>query len=280
MLTEERLGEGLKKRGFNCLVYGDIGSGKTTLFATFPRGRKFAYFFDPGGGNVFLGMKEMEEDLTYVEFGLEKSDFKVQLQKYRPTAKPISAEVYAEFEKDFQERIESGFFNDIDYFMFDSVTTFSQSLLTCILSLSGRPGSFPQLADYGAQAYTAFKVFSAIVNLPCNTYLVAHEEHLKDEVTGKIIGRPLVTGRSLRSQLPAIFDEVYHLTSQDGKYILETKPSGIYLARSRLSEKGMLDARVDVTIDFKKPLHTQGLSRVLPLAKQSPTKQQTLKGVL
>ena len=76
------------------------------------------------------------------------------------------------------------------------------------------------------------------ISLPCNFIVLAHEQFVKDELTGRVWCLPLITGK-YAYRIGGDFDEVYYATvkpNPQGKevYSLETKPSGIITAKSRL----------------------------------------------
>ena len=79
------------------------------------------------------------------------------------------------------------------------------------------------------------------VELPCNLVIIAHVELDKDEETGAILGaHPMLTGQ-LAIRMPGYFDEVYYTSvRKEGdkvKWLVQTVPIGVKMARSRLSGK-------------------------------------------
>src|SRR5690606_35656817 len=91
------------------LLLGDTGGGKTTQILTSP-GRKFAYLFDP---NAILSLQG--HDLEYEEFLPDRLNLSVRSLSKDKGDKTTSFQnnLYVEWEKDFNERIKGGFFNNI-----------------------------------------------------------------------------------------------------------------------------------------------------------------------
>jgi len=241
------------------MVYSDPGGGKTTQFLTIP-GRKFAYLFDPNATQSLRGA-----DITYEEFypcdvSLRLTSLSKKNKAPSPKAR-TGAEAYNAWEKDFEKKLESGFFNDFDVILFDSLTTFSDMVMDGVLAINGRGGQWPQQDDYGPQMLAIKNVFRALTGLGIPLYVTAHYKTLQDELTKKVYNQILVTGQ-LRQKLPLLFSEILYLeASSDGKgnvnYLAQTKPDRMF-PTVRCSTKG-LDYKTDITIDYDKPLEGQGL---------------------
>jgi AAA domain len=237
---------------FNCLIMGDWKTGKTTFSAT-GRGPVLYHGFDPGG------WKSLRE---HVESGkVIVKDFSEQLKD--------PAAGYEEWAKEFWRLKDSGFFDYIGTYVIDSLTTFSETAMAYIMKKDNRPVSnaqgltlnVPQIQDYMKQALLLKEMVKLCTSLPCDFILIAHISTDKDEVTGRIISTPMVSGK-FRQHLPLLFDEVYvsqAKTNAQGQttFSLLTKPDGIYTAGSRLSAKGQLQKVEEPNI--KKILAKAGL---------------------
>jgi hypothetical protein len=251
------------------LVVGGVGIGKTLNFWTLP-GRKFAYLFDPNARAAVQG----DKNIDFLEFipDLDEIDISIKsLTKEKgdaPIRKKISPETYPKFAKDFNDRIDAGFFKDYDWLMFDSCTTLSDIMMDRIMYINGRAGRQPQQDDYGPEMQSMKKLFRLATGVAgCNLYVTAHHEVYKDEATSRSYSRIMMTGRG-RIRIPLMFSQIYVLDTE-----VEKNDKGVKVAQffaqtapdkdhpiARTTVRG-LSLRENVTIDFKKPLLGQGLGR-------------------
>lgn len=247
------------------LLTGNPGSGKTAQLATLP-GRKFLYNFDPGSIATLRG-----QDIEFESFlpDVLKLDISPLSDSARKKAAKIAPKdlipvAYENWEKDFYDKIRSGFFANIDVIGFDSLTTFSDVVMDNILYMNGRYGQFPQQDDYAPQMVAISNVFRTLNGMGKTILVTAHEELIKDEQTGRVTNQILVTGK-LRVRLPLLFTEILRCecksTPKEEKFIIQTRPDrlGPYV---RCTMRG-LEMYEDVTIkDWNKP-GEYGLGKIL-----------------
>lgn len=243
------------------LVLGDTGSGKTTQFLTLP-GKKFAYLFDP---NALLSLRG--HDVDYKEFLPDALNLSVRSLAKDKGDKTTNYknELYVEWEKDFTKKVETGFFDAYDAIGFDSATTFLDLVMDRILTINGRAGQWPQQDDYGPQMNTFINVCRTLTSLGKTVYMSGHLETRKDELVGRIFRQPMMTGR-LRTKVPLLFSDVFVTeVENDGrgniKHKVQTVPDRL-TTTVRTAFKG-LDPFEDVTLDFSKPLESQGIGRLI-----------------
>lgn len=226
--------ESSEKRGFNAIIYGDIGSGKTTLAETCRR-PILVHSFDPNGTLVL-------RDAISEGWIVADNRFEVEDPK-QPSA-------FRLWDTEYHKLKREGIFEQVGTYFFDSLTTFSQIVMNFVLQKNGRPGGIPEAgagksSDYVLQMNYIEIALRDFFTLPCNVILTAHPDVSKDDVTGKQFIGPLVTGQ-LKTRLPLMFDEMYYLmTSKDAKgeikRALLTQPDGSAKAKTRIGMKGRLN---------------------------------------
>lgn len=249
------------------LVLGDTGSGKTTQFLTLP-GKKFIYLFDP---NAILSLQG--HDVDYEEFMPDRLNLSVKsLSAGKGGDKTTNHQntMYMEWEKDFDQKLKDGFFDDYDAIGFDSATTFLDLVMDRILTINGRGGTWPQQDDYGPQMVTFSNVVRTLTSLGKTVYMTGHLEVKQAEGTARMLRQPMMTGK-LRTKIPLLFSDIFVTeTANDGKgnmtHTLQTVPDKM-TTTVRTSFKG-LNPSEDVTLDFTKPLEGQGLGLLLKLEKE------------
>ncbi len=238
-----KLKELYAKRGrkkFNALVYGQKGSGKTTLFSTC-RKPVFIDSFDPGGTIVLRD--EIEAGDIIIDTRWENED-------------PRSPIVWDEWERTFRERLRGGFLDAFATYGVDSFTTMSQAAMNSVLKSRGRAGGVPQTGsgsdnDYVGQMLKLENALALMFSIPCDLLLICHPESEKDEITGSVTIGPMITGKA-KIRIPLLFDELYFAKGEavkDGvKYTLQTRLTKQVMASSRLARKGLLEMHEEPNI--------------------------------
>lgn len=226
-----------EKRGaerYQALAYGDKGTGKTTLYAT-ARLPVHIDSFDPGGSQVLAD--EIEKGVVVVDTRWETDD-------------PTNPKVFAAWDLEFHRRKREGYFAQFATYGLDSITTFSQIIMNYVLKKQGRPGGIPQTGagaenDYVHQMLHLENSLVGIFSLPCDLLVTAHPESEKDDASGKMFVSPMITGKA-KIRIPLLFSEMYYLRVEDKadgttRWMLQTRPSAIYKASSRLARQGKFD---------------------------------------
>lgn len=231
----DRYKEESSKRGFNALVYGDFGTGKTYSLHTAPK-PVLVHSFDPGGSRTLREWVGKGEVLVDDRFEREE---------------PGDPQAYREWEEEFARLRNIGFFNHVGTYVIDSLTTMSEALMNAVMKGNKKQKSrnqeietyIPQLNDYQVQQYTIRDFLNIMCGLPCNFICTGHIDRSKDEVSGKMISTPMITGK-LAQKIPMLFDEVYvtqtKQTSEGTEYYFLTESDGLYQARSRLAASGKI----------------------------------------
>lgn len=245
------------------LLLGDTGSGKTTQFLTLP-GKKFIYLFDP---NAILSLRG--HDVEYEEFLPDRLNLSVRsLSKDKGGDKTTNHQndMYVEWEKDFDQKMESGFFEQFDVVGMDSATTFLDLIMDRILTINGRAGNWPQQDDYGPQMSTFTNVCRTLMSLDKTVFMTGHMETKQDELTKRILRQPMMTGR-LRTKIPLLFSDIFITEAEnDGKgnikHKIQTAPDRMTTA-VRSSFNPQLEAFEDVTIDWSQDVVGQGIGGLI-----------------
>lgn len=243
------------------LVLGDTGSGKTSQFLTLP-GKKFAYLFDP---NALLSLRGNDVDYEeYLPDRLNVSAGSLSKGKGDRTTN-YQSDLYVQWERSFNEKLEAGFFDQYDAISMDSATTFLDVIMDRVLTINGRSGQWPQQDDYGPVMVAFTNVCRALTGLGKIVYMTGHLEVKQEELTKRIFRRPMMTGR-LTTKIPLLFSDVLIAEAEnDGQgkvtYKMQTVPDRITTC-VRTAIKG-LEPFEDVTIDWSKPPEGQGLGGVL-----------------
>ena len=248
------------------LILGDTGSGKTTQFLTLP-GRKFAYLFD---SNALLSLRGY--DIEYEEFLPDRLNLNVSSLSKDKGGDKVTAhknDMFLEWQKDFEDKLASNFFDDFDVIGMDSATTLLDLVMDRILTINGRAGQWPQQDDYGPQMTTFTNICRTLTSMGKTIYMTGHMEVKQAEGSSKMLRQPMMTGR-LRTKIPLLFSDILVAEVQnDGKgkmsHTLQTVPDRV-TTTIRTSIKG-LEPFEDVSLDFSKPLEEQGLGLILKLER-------------
>jgi len=239
------------RQSFNLLLMGDHGTGKTYSMRN-ARRPVWIDSFDPGGtvsvrdcvAEGWMHVKKFEDENIY------------------------SPHTFRDWERHFLELRNAGFFNHVGTYVLDSITMWSEAILTEVLNATGRVAGTTRMIldhrssgqldkmphanqrDYGVQMKTMTQLLALMTALPCDFVAIAHIHKTKDEVTGRMETSPLVTGK-LAQRLPLFFDEVYVAVNSSGdSYYYQTQNDGQYSARSRLSNNEQFPAAVIPNIKF------------------------------
>lgn len=205
----------------NVLVIGPWGTGKTTFAATFPDP---IYIFDMNFGLQAINdtQKAIEYD-TYTDENLQ-----------RPTAATAIEGKLNEFLKECPYKTV----------VFDTTTDLADLMMNRILATNGRPGGPAQLQDY-LKLTDNFKQFIYKARaLKCHVLFIAHEHIDRDENTGQMESKPLLSNK-LASRLGSMFNEVYYtsvVSKREGpEFKLLTGVQGIRKGKTHLGKGGRFD---------------------------------------
>lgn len=221
-----------EKDNFTALILGEVGSGKSWLIRS-ARLPIHVDIFDPGG-DVNLG------DLV--------SEGKAILDTHWMNENPKKPTVFKEWEKVTEQRFKDGYYNQFGTVVIDSSSSWASAIMNQQMKDAGLAGEAPRFThDYMPQKVKIQNWIYRFMGEPmnCDFFLTGHLEGTKDEVSGKMSYRYMVTGKA-QITIPSLFDEIYVMdpiqkSGKEVEYRVLTKSTGTYLARSRMAKLGLLD---------------------------------------
>ena len=252
------------------LILGYTGNGKTTQFLTLP-GKKYMYIFDPNALNSLQG-HDVDYD-TFMPDTVGAAVSSLSKSKASDASSAKSSDAYKIFEQQFNDRINSGFFQQYDWIGFDSATTLLDLIMDRVLTINGRYGTWPHEDDYGPQMIAFTNLCRTLTGMGKSIFMTGHLETRKDKLTQKVSTQPMMTGR-LTQKIPLLFSDIFIATTDldsNGKpsYKIQTVPDS-EMRTVRTSIKG-LEPFENVTLDFSKPMEGQGIGGILNWAAKNPT---------
>lgn len=224
------------ERLISALIIGTSGVGKTRLLETCPR-PIHVDSFDPKGTTTIR--KGIEEGWILADTRYEIED-------------PTDPYAFELWDNEYNRRKDSGYFSNIGTYALDSLTLFGEAIMNLVLKglvrkADRKPGTstalktdylrIPQENDYPLQMNILKNCISDILSLPCNVIIIGHLENKTDR-EGKVLSRGLYVTGKLATRLPRLFEEIYHLKTEDSskgpQYYLLTQPEGGVEARTRI----------------------------------------------
>lgn len=226
-----------KQKGFNLLLLGHYGSGKTPILLTC---RKPVWIdsFDPKGT---VGLKKwIEKGEVIADTEYEDDD-------------PYSPKAFARWEKNFKSRYARKFFDCLGTYVIDSSTTFTAAAMACKMEEAGRAGLTPHRnKDYNPAKIVMQNYIRKCLNLKCDFiltgHLKTHDRLLSFDIKTGIERREIKHRYDAIGQaanfIPLMFSEIYVVkpkeTSSGLKSELLISSSGEFVARSKLGSDGFL----------------------------------------
>ena len=217
---------------YRCLLGGPSGSGKTQSAITLPKSKEKPLLLIDFDGRWETVRDEIEEGTVKL---LELFDEDPDSPKGWNRAEDLRKELSARARKpDFP-------FSGI---IEDSLSMMSRVAMNSALKTDKKRGlgGAPAKQHYIPQIAFLVKHINVMRTLPCHYILTCHFDIEKDEDDGKLKIQPKVT-RSLRSEIPTWFNEVYRCYRNPGKegkmlYFWETAGTGKYeFFKSTLNNK-------------------------------------------
>jgi len=207
------------------LIYGDSGSGKTVMAASFPGPIEY-WDFD---GKVSSAAQFYKNDKAKLD--------SINVTSFNKFPKETRI---AEWEKKAREVDAAKKSGTLPFktLVLDSLTTFSNSMLDDYIHRSQRGikralADIPAMQDYQLLDKHLTQIISGLLALDCHVVMIGHMQVEKDESTGVILRQPLMAGK-FAAKLPIYFDEVYvSKVTSSGQYVLQTQSDGTYKCRTQ-----------------------------------------------
>jgi|TARA_R100001530_G_scaffold133057_1_gene106020 hypothetical protein len=206
-------------------LFGETGTGKTFSLRTLPDCAWPVALID-----IDLGSRSIHGQFNEGLFRIYQPD---RVDGALGSHKPVA---YDEV-KALLNRINQN--NDVKTIVIDSMTMLYGSILDHVVYKGKTKNieSAPTLQEYGIALRLTVKLVEALISMGTNIILICHETALENEVTGIVKGVPALTGQ-LGNIVPRYFDEIYHSRTEGSgsnlKYVWDTQPRGLFVARSRL----------------------------------------------
>lgn len=210
------------------MIYGGSGVGKTVFAASAP-GPIEIWDFDHKASSIVshfkrTGQTAKLDTIDVHQFANLEKDKRIPAWEARSLA----------IEKCVREKQPLPF----KTLVLDSLTTFAHYILEDYIWRSQRgikrnPIDMPAQQDYGLLDKHLTRIITGILALECNIIFIGHEYAEKDEATGVISKKPLMSGK-FADKIAIYFEEVYACQQKsDGKRVFLTQPSSGYIARTQ-----------------------------------------------
>lgn len=225
-------------RKFNLLLLGETGTGKTFLLRTC-RMPALHFAWDPNSGASF--------EPEVLKQGQILSDPRWGSAAWR-RGKPED-HMFWQFSQQCEEWGRMGFFGQFKTIMLDSLTPLCDCAVDYVCQLLDRPHGMLSTEWHDPDYVMLYRLIGNLVHKFCaisnvDFILTAHIQAERFEGTKKTFTSISAPGQ-IRRKLALWFDEVYcaktRMTTEGLEYVLQTKPDGSVLARSRFARRGLLD---------------------------------------
>lgn len=213
------------QHGIKMLIYGASGAGKTRLSSTLP-GKSFILSVEKG----LLSLRDCDIDTATINN-------------------------IADLREAFEIVAKSDKYQNV---VLDSLTEIAEQILDVESSKKTKSGEPVGLAAYNELYKQIMKICRNFRDLPNkNVVFTALVEREKDELSGAVLLFPLLPGKKLQGEVPALFDEVFYINTATDKETgktdrwLQTQKDNKVMAKDRSGALDMFEP-ADLKLIFNK----------------------------
>lgn len=241
--------------GNSFLLIGPAGSGKTTQLLTMP-GKKFAFIFDPNAVAALAG-QDIESEI-FVPAVVGRTLTPSGKKEVTQAGVTTSVQVYERFWAFVREGVISGYFDQFDSLMLDSLTGLTEVWRERVVAQLGKPDGELEGREYGLLTKEISNALRQITSLNKNLLVTAHRKNLMDNSGMNLKGvEPELVGKS-RAVVPTHFSNVFYTTaagtSTGVTYKFITRPNAMISEARPCLALAHITAEFDATIkDMQNP---------------------------
>lgn len=203
----------------------DTLKGKTVILSSDPDGyealRRPFKLAEPGSAAALCALLSAQECVVVDYCAIQRQ---VSSPMTREARAPHGSAQWRLFVPDVNAALQCP---DCENIVIDGLTGLSDMVLNAVVVLNKAVNKNNLQAHYG----DAIEKIKEIVGVCCasakNFVLLAHTALEKDELSGRLVERPLVYGRKLPDELLAMFSTVFRTNVRDKDYGWLTSPTGL-----------------------------------------------------
>ena len=219
------------------LLYGDSGTGKTTLLMQARKvfDRIFVLNFDPQSNLTMIAAQHgIKSGVSFLQFDESVDSPGQRWDGFIDAMVRLHNRATPEHQPDLVIIENGGEFHKL-------CLNYSLALRTNRQASAGKTAVWtnPTKEDYGAAHARFYQNIRELHTMNCHTAVTFHQQIEKDEVTGVILGRLLIEGKNTPEKTPGMFNMHLHTSTQPGaigakpSYIVETVKQGLFQASDK-----------------------------------------------
>lgn len=250
------------------MPYGDAGSLKSTLAATFPKPEVVLFFDKYAKATPYrrrgLRGPTVEEDGLQVEYVMsakEKGKAVVKIvhfadQDIRDSDNVYAIEHFEAFLPRLYDEVRQGTWATV---VLDSLSFLEYASRKCEQYKRNPESNAGKTQDarqwYRDSSEALEEVCFAITSLPCNVVVTAHANQSVDKQRELMLYTPEAPGKKGRT-LPAAFGEVYamHYDPEDEEVVMQTTKSADYIACTQINAPNWCEPKYEALWSNFKPI--------------------------
>lgn len=221
------------------LLYADSGQGKSSFAATAPK-PMLVFCFDQKNkerpyakrGKVIEEGIDEEFGIDFLKIGTRKTGRHIITVEFYRDADPEKPRAIKKFLRRMSKLHE--IYDKFETFVLDSVT-YLEKAARWYDQFQVNVGATNKMQHYAASAEQVERqVMGRFAALPKNSIVVCHVDDEKETIGGGAAVRiPAAPGTKAR-QMPSAYAEVYRPFVKNGRFLLQTRTDGLWLASSQI----------------------------------------------